>query len=94
MKLRAPNTGGDNSSQSSVFSILEPLVVELVEMGNLFPKTVIFTKLKWCGHGFEFVRRKLLVAKRSVDCIGQYHASCVQEVSIYGLPKFSLHVIL
>ena len=82
VKKRAPNAGGENNAQASVFQILEPLADELIQCGPDFPKTIIFTKLKWCGHGYEFVRRKLSKAKANIKLVSQYHASCLPEVKM------------
>ena len=82
VKKRPPNSGGDNSSQERMFSVLEPLAAELVKLGRLFPKTIIFAKLKWYEHGREFVRRKLAAANCDSGLMSQYHASCTSEVDV------------
>lgn len=87
-RKRLSNTGGENTSQDSLIAILQPLADELITEELQFPKTVIFTKLNWCGFGYEFIVRQLLIENKkritsALDkkMVSQYHAPCTEEVS-------------
>jgi len=75
-------TGGDNTAEAAYVSVLEPLLQELKDKKELFPKTVVYTKLKWCGFAYDFFNRSLL-GESSVDIsmVSQYHAPCKDDVS-------------
>jgi hypothetical protein len=52
--LRRPsNAGGINTVEASYASIFTPLIDELRAKKCEYPKTIIYTKLKWCGFGQE-----------------------------------------
>ncbi|XP_053404947.1 uncharacterized protein LOC128558764 [Mercenaria mercenaria] len=49
VKKRPPSSGGEYSAEESVFSCVDPLFKGLTQEETTFPKTVIYTQLKWCG---------------------------------------------
>ncbi|XP_053383956.1 uncharacterized protein LOC123534117 [Mercenaria mercenaria] len=49
VKKRPPSSGGEYSAEESVFSCVDPLFKSLTQEETNFPKTVIYTQLKWCG---------------------------------------------
>ena len=70
--------------EESFDSIFQPLVKELKEKGASFPKTVVYTKLNWCGYDREAAVRdcKDIETMRSV---AQYHSPCTKEVSLFNI---------
>ena len=53
MTKRNPNCGLQCTVEESFDTNFQPLVQELLEQGASFPKSVVYTKLKWCGYGHE-----------------------------------------
>ena len=53
-----------------------------------FPKTVVYTKLKWCGYAHEMALRPDMDGNSSnIDAfIAQYHQPCTKQVFLF-LPK-------
>ena len=82
---RLPQTGGDNTAASSHEAVLSPLIDDLHVDVNSFPKTIIFSKLKWCGEGHELALRPkpngLSVASEVSNSVAQFHAPCTKLVS-------------
>ena len=76
VQKRKPN----HKIEESYEGIFQPLVKELQQKGALFPKTVVYTKLKWCGYGHEAAvmdTDDYDIAQR----VAQYHSTCTKEVS-------------
>ncbi len=50
---------------------------------NTFPKTVIFTGLKWCGYGHQLTRSILGDQQHLGEAVNQYHAHLPTSVNIF-----------
>jgi hypothetical protein len=73
-------------TERSIKNILQPIGNDLIELQNLYSKTIIYAKLKWCGYGYAFLRTILHRAEKKSgqminrDLVSQYHASCTDQV--------------
>lgn len=78
---RPPSTGG-NSVQKSYDYIFDPIISELKHHQQAFPKTVVYTKLKWCGYGHEQAVRAERDGSPSTatGLVAQFHKPCSAEV--------------
>ena len=84
VKKRLPNTGGRvESVETSFDAIFLPVIEELKREGMIFPKTIIYAKLKWCGYGHEMATRpdRCGHISKVVPYVAQYHAPCTPKVS-------------
>ena len=82
---RPPLTGGDNTAGASFEEVVASLLADLHMAPDTFPKTIVFTKLKWCGLGHEMAIRP---PHNSIDVqekVAQYHAPCSSQVSYKAL---------
>ena len=88
LRKRKPHAGGENTSESSVIDVLSSIAEELVMEKLNFPKTIIYSKLNWCGFGYEYVLRCLLKESKRTgqplnrSLVSQFHAPCTEDVSI------------
>ncbi len=84
--LRRPTqTGRENQTEQSYTAVFAPLVNQLKSEGLSFPKTVVYTMLKWCGFGNEYAVKILgngEVRNVGVPEIAQFHAPLPTEVTI------------
>ena len=81
VKQRPPNSGKGHSVEDSYTSVFAPFLTELKEKKEIFPKTVVYTMLKWCGFGNELAVRILSDGTLSrVQDVQQYHAPLTSEV--------------
>lgn len=75
---RSPNTrGADHSVVNSYTQVFAPILDELKEKKSAFPKTIVYTALKWCGFGNELGVKVLTdgtVSSCGVAEIAQFHA--------------------
>ena len=77
---RESNYAGVETSYTALFL---PLMDELKCKGDDFPKTVIYTNLRWCGFANEIGVKTLSsgeVTLAGVPQIAQYHAPLSQQV--------------
>jgi len=86
IKRRPAITGGDNSPEESLHQVLNPYIELLRQDPTMFLKTVVYTKLAWCGLGNEAATRPPRNSYRNdlsdLSChVSQYHAPCTTEVS-------------
>jgi superfamily II DNA helicase RecQ len=82
---RPPSAGGKNTVEASYNSIIQPLVNELREKKDSFPKTIVYSKLKWCGYGQEVTERPPTDnpdAESISSFVAQYHSPCTAGVCI------------
>lgn len=75
VKRRNPSTGSKHTAEESFLDIIEPLLAELAERKMAFTKTVVYSKLQWCGMAYEAAFIKGLASYTSM-----YHAQCTNEV--------------
>lgn len=64
---------------------MEPLLRSLCDDADNFPKTIVYSKLKWCGNGYNMVCQE--AAKESdpnavIQRVSQYHSACTDQVCI------------
>lgn len=78
VKRRPASTGGNNTAQSSMFSIADIYLQELKETKLEFPKTVVYIPLKWCGILHERASAVFDVGA----FVAQYHAPQSQQVYV------------
>ena len=81
---RNPNCGMQRTVEESFDGIFQPLIKELKEKGAAFPKTVVYTKLKWCGYGHEAAVRDSK-EDETMRRVAQYHSPCTKEVSLFNI---------
>ena len=84
---RPPSTGSGHTVNESYDHIFEPLIEELKLKREAFPKTVVYTKLKWCGYAHEMALRPDMNGNPSnIDAfIAQYHQPCTKQVLLFLL---------
>lgn len=83
VRKRKPTIGSKLPIEESYESIYRPLFEELDEKKLAFPKTVIYTKLKWCGHGHEMAARSKMDGSDSTigQYVAQFHKPCTSQVT-------------
>lgn len=96
---RPSSSGGSHTAEDSFISVLKPLLDEIRNKGKLFPKTIVYMKLKWCGFAYDYFNHELeCVGEKSnanISLVAQYHASCKDEVNIlFHRIKFMVFVII
>jgi superfamily II DNA helicase RecQ len=80
---RSSHCGGDNTAESSYASVFIVFLNELKEKKMSFPKTIIYTGLKWCGFGHQMACQLLTSASQQflkMDLVTQYHAHLPDQV--------------
>ena len=66
--------------------VFHPLIEELLIKGSSFSKTVVYTKLKWCGYGHNLTLRPNLSGQQIPrQQVSQFHSTCTKEVSLLNL---------
>ena len=83
VRKRPPNSGVGNTAEKSYTAIVAPLLNELREKKMGFPKTVMYTSLKWCGFANELGIKVLgdgHLSSTGVEEIAQFHAPMLPEV--------------
>ncbi len=82
VKCRLPSTG-KTSVEERFHAIFHPLLQELKSSPETFPKTVVYTKLKWCGYGHELAVREETDGSpsRIQHLVAQFHKPCTSQVS-------------
>lgn len=83
-----PSSGGNNTVEDSYKSVLQPLLMELEQKGDSFPKTIVYTKLKWCGFAYDFCNRYMREKPfMDMSMVSQYHSPCKDDVSNRIVPN-------
>jgi superfamily II DNA helicase RecQ len=80
---RPSHSGASNTAESSYSSSFLPFIQELCTKGHAFPKTVIYTALKWCGFGHQLAYQLLIGDQMQVQStaeVTQYHAHLPNQV--------------
>jgi superfamily II DNA helicase RecQ len=86
VKQRPPNSGKGQNVEDSYTSVFAPYLTELKQKRETFPKTVVYTMLKWCGFGNELAVQILSDGTLSrVQEVQQYHAPLTSEVNIFHI---------
>jgi hypothetical protein len=84
VERRSSSSGGENTAEDGYIAIFKNLLEELVCKDTLFPKTIVYTKLKWCGYAYDYFARALSEkgsCGADISMVSQYHASCKDDVS-------------
>ncbi|CAG2234391.1 recQ [Mytilus edulis] len=55
VQKRLPLTGGKTTAEGSYQDVLNPYIEELCSQIWNVPKTIVYSKLKWCGVGYDMV---------------------------------------
>ena len=81
---RPSSTGGSSSVQQSYDALLDPIINGLKIQQQLYPKTVVYSKLHWCGYGHERAVRVERDGSPSLAAglVAQFHKPCTTEVGI------------
>ena len=83
VKRRPSHAGKGHTVEDSYTSVFAPLMEELKVQRQNFPKTVVYSMLKWCGFGNELGVKILSDGTLSrMTEIQQYHAPLPSEVII------------
>jgi hypothetical protein len=72
-------------------SVFQPLIPKLRKDRSGFPRTIVYSKLKWCSYGYEETVRPTENGERDHDierCVAQFHSPCTPEVRIILSPKY------
>lgn len=79
---RLPSTGGQNTPEDAFDNVMGPFLDQLYQDVDRYPRTIVYTKLKWCGYGYSLAKRKALELNnpRLVQRVSQFHASCTERV--------------
>ena len=85
VKRRLPITGAATTTLESFEDVLAPYIRQLCDDPNSLAKTIVYSKLKWCGAGYEMAYREAIKcegAESIMSAVSQYHAPCTDEVRI------------
>lgn len=79
---RLPSTGGQNTPEDAFDNVMGPFLDQLYQDVDRYPRTIVYSKLKWCGYGYSLAKRKALELNnpRLVQRVSQFHASCTERV--------------
>ncbi|XP_052087859.1 putative ATP-dependent DNA helicase Q1 [Mytilus californianus] len=80
---RPAGCGGKNTVQESYDFIYQPLVDELRADKSSFERTIVYSKINWCGYGYEEVVRPLKNGDKEDNiekCVAQFHSPCTSEM--------------
>ena len=83
VKTRPPQSGRNASAEQSYNSVFLPYLHELKAKQGMFPKTVIYTGLKWCGVGSEVGVNLLTdgnITSEGTSEMAQFHAPLTAKV--------------
>ena len=81
VRRRPALCGGQKTAEGSYDYIFQRVKDNLQRYLHNFPKTVIYSKLKWCGYGFEEVTRPTIGDYHDLhQYVAQYHSPCTSQV--------------
>ena len=60
VKRRLPITGAATTTLESFEDVLAPYIRQLCDDPNSLAKTIVYSKLKWCGAGYEMAYREAI----------------------------------
>jgi ATP-dependent DNA helicase RecQ len=92
VQRRLPSTGGRHTAEGSFTQVYGPLIMELNEMKSKYPKTVVYSKLNWCGRGHEDVVRESLRDDSSAEIaemVAQFHSPCTNQVRYLNMNHYT-----
>lgn len=65
-------------------TVISPLISDLRKNKDKFPKTVVYSKLKWCAEGYQLTLMPeedgTSVCEEVKTIVSQYHAPCTEKV--------------
>ena len=71
------------TSLDSFEKVLKPYIQEVCDSPNSCKRSIIYCKLKWCGHGYEMACRTAALytnTEEIMQAVSQYHAPCTNKV--------------
>lgn len=78
---RLPSTGGQNTPEDAFDNVMGPFLDQLYQDVDRYPRTIVYTKLKWCGYGYSLANIKALELNNlRLQRVSQFHASCTERV--------------
>lgn len=79
---RLPSTGGKHTPEDAFDKVMGPFIDQFYENIDHYPRTIVYTKLKWCGYGYSLAKRKAIEVDKPllVEHVSQFHASCTEKV--------------
>ena len=79
---RLPSTGGKHTPEDAFDEVMGPFIDQFYENIDHYPRTIVYTKLKWCGYGYSLAKRKAIEVDKPllVEHVSQFHASCTEKV--------------
>ncbi|CAG2245514.1 unnamed protein product [Mytilus edulis] len=83
VQKRLPLTGGKTAAEGSYQDVLNPYIEELCSQIWNVPKTIVYSKLKWCGVGYDMVSQAARLEDNTdeiLSAVSQFHAPCTDEV--------------
>lgn len=83
VQKRLPLTGGKTTAEGSYQDVLNPYIEELCSQIWNVPKTIVYSKLKWCGVGYDMVSQAARLEDNTdeiLSAVSQFHAPCTDEV--------------
>ncbi|XP_052079201.1 uncharacterized protein LOC127717558 [Mytilus californianus] len=64
-------------------TVISPLISDLRKNKDKFPKTVVYSKLKWCAEGYQLTMKPeedgTSVCEEVKTIVSQYHAPCTEK---------------
>ena len=88
---RLPSTGSRYTAEDSFNTVLKPISEQLCKDPYNFPKTIIYTKLKYCAKGYDMICQdamETIFPAQVVESISQYHSPCTEQVKQHRLLIF------
>ncbi|XP_063436990.1 uncharacterized protein LOC134718419 [Mytilus trossulus] len=85
---RLPSAGGKNTAEESFKQVMEPLLRSLCDDADNFPKTIVHSKLKWCGNGYNMVTLEICLAERQ-KCVTYMNAILSSPVQVPDIESLS-----
>jgi superfamily II DNA helicase RecQ len=82
---RPSHSGAENTAELSYSATFNVFIMELKNKQRAFPKTNIYTGLKWCGFGHQVACQVLKSEGQhghEVDSVTQYHAHLTDTVLV------------
>ncbi|CAG2200851.1 recQ [Mytilus edulis] len=83
VQKRLPLTGGKTTAEGSYQDVLNPYIEELCSQIWNVPKTIVYSKLKWCGVGYDMVSQAARLEDNTdeiLSAVSQFHAPCTDEM--------------
>ena len=84
IKLNVYRRQPTTNTQESFETTIGPLIEKFRAEKDHFPKTVVYSKLKWCASGYQMALMPMSdgapLSGDLKEMVFQYHASCTEQV--------------